>query len=65
MSKAYKCDLCGNLVEYDKEREDDYELSQWNINSDRYMPLDICPACYGALCYIIKERKEKVGKKNE
>lgn len=59
MSKAYKCDRCGTLYEYDFQRY----LHSYYISKDCHpqddKKLDLCPDCQGALV----EWMASVGKK--
>lgn len=65
MSKAYRCDICGEFYTYaQREREPGRDYSVENHYRSYSTTLDICPKCYKELVNWIEGGKENEDQSN-
>lgn len=59
MSIVLKCDVCGSIYNYGKEKPDSiaFFLYDDNGNGNQVSAYDICPDCYNAIVKALDGRK--------
>ena len=62
MSKAYKCDICGEFYEKDIPlivNKDDAYIYRKSLTKQKVITCDICPGCIEAIQKAINGRKKE------